>query len=145
MVEVFRFSFNEKKYAKPAFEIRRKVFVEEQNVDPDLEFDEYEAIATHYLLMFDGKPIGAARWRQTENGLKLERFAILKGYRNKKLGERLLDKVLDDVGNLNQNVYLHSQIKAIPFYERAGFAAVGDIFEEAGIQHYYMVLKKGLT
>ena len=70
MITVKRFNFSEKDLAEQAFAIRRKVFVEEQGVDPALEYD-HEEEAHHYLLIIGGKPIAAARWRETEKGIKI--------------------------------------------------------------------------
>ncbi len=126
--------------AEHAFSIRNAVFVEEQMVDPELEYDEYEDTATHYLLYYNDIPVATARWRQTDKGIKLERFATLKEYRYKKLGEAILDKVLEDAKEFKLAVYLHSQIKALPFYERKGFVKEGGVFLEADIEHYLMRL-----
>lgn len=120
--------------------IRTRVFVEEQKVDRELEYD-HEEESYFYLLYFDGNPVATARWRETEKGIKLERFAMLKEYRNKGLGTELLKAVLEDVGKLGKRVYLHSQLKAVSYYEREGFEKVGERFTEAGIEHYQMELK----
>ncbi len=119
-------------------QIRQSVFVEEQNVDPALEYDEHEYSATHYLLSSDGKPLGTARWRETDNGIKLERFATLFSHRNAGLGAILLEHILADILPLGKKIYLHSQLKAIPFYERHGFVKFGEQFSEAGIEHFQM-------
>ena len=137
MVEVKRFTINDKELAEQAFAIRRKVFVEEEGVDPSLEYD-HEEEAHHYLLMIGEKPVAAARWRETENGIKLERFAVLPELRNRGFGEIILKEVLKDVLPLGKTVYLHSQIRAIPFYERNGFVKEGEIFYEAEMGHYLM-------
>ena len=63
-----------------AFVIRRKVFVDEQHCPPDLEYQN-DDVSTHFLAKCDGVPCGAARWRKTENGIKLERFAVLPEFR----------------------------------------------------------------
>ena len=123
-----------------ANEIRREVFVEEQDVDPALEYDEYEDAARHYLLYVDGVPAATARWRETEKGIKLERFATLLSHRNQGLGAQILQKVLDDVIPTGKKIYLHSQLKAIPFYSRHGFKKVGEQFTEADIEHIKMEL-----
>jgi predicted GNAT family N-acyltransferase len=124
-----------------AFEIRQTVFVVEQQVDPELEYDEYEETAVHFLAAVDGKPVGTARWRKTDKGIKLERFAVLAAYRNRGIGSRLVETVLSSLPN-EPHVYLHAQLSAISLYEKFGFQKVGPQFEEASIQHFKMVLKR---
>ena len=132
----------EEQELEAAFDIRQKVFVEEQQVAADEEYDEFDKTAQHYLASFNGTPCGTARWRPTENGVKLERFAVLEPYRNKAVGSSILQKVLTDVkaAEPNKTIYLHAQLKAVPFYERHGFNKVGDIFTECDIQHYKMLM-----
>jgi predicted GNAT family N-acyltransferase len=137
MIEVIRFKFGETEFAEKAFAIRRKVFVEEEGVDPGLEYDKEEE-AHHYLLLISEKPVAAARWRETEKGIKLERFAVLPEFRNRGFGEIILKEVLKDVKALKKTIYLHSQLRAVPFYERNGFVKKGEIFYEAEMGHYYM-------
>ncbi len=142
MPRIISFSYTNQDLFKQAFAVRQAVFVVEQGVPAALEYDEHEPEATHYLLYEDETPIGAARWRKTDHGIKLERFAVLPEYRNKGLGEALVKKVLGDVIPLGQPVYLHSQLKACTLYERHGFIISGGKFYEAGMAHYKMVLKK---
>jgi predicted GNAT family N-acyltransferase len=128
-----------------AFTIREKVFVQGQGVPADDEYDQHDRQATtrHYLALVDGQPAGAARWRPTDNGVKLERFAVLDEFRNQGVGQALVKAVLADVHAEAPDaaqVYLHAQLRAIPLYERTGFQKVGDMFEECDIQHYKMVL-----
>lgn len=127
-----------------AFTIRETVFVEGQGVPATLENDMHDRTdARHYLARAaDGTPAGAARWRETEHGVKLERFAVLEEFRNQEIGAALLHAVLADVraGLPDAEVYLNAQLKAVRFYERHGFRTEGEVFEEAGIQHYRMVL-----
>jgi predicted GNAT family N-acyltransferase len=140
MYEVKRFSFADKDLANQAFAIRRKVFVEEEGVDPNLEYD-HEEEAHHYLLLLGGKALATARWRETEKGIKLERFAVLPGFRNRGLGGIILREVINDVVPLGKVIYLHSQLRAVPFYERNGFVKEGEIFYEAGMGHFLMKMK----
>ena len=127
-----------------AFTIREKVFQEEQGVPAAKEHDEHDRRdARHYLARAaDGTPAGAARWRETENGVKLERFAVLASFRNQEIGAALLRAVLAEVRAERPGaaVYLNAQLRAVPFYERHGFQKVGEVFEEANIRHYKMVL-----
>ena len=128
-----------------AFTIREKVFVEGQGVPADDEYDQHDRQATtrHYLARVDGQPAGAARWRPTDHGVKLERFAVLPAFRGHGVGTALVRQVLADVqaeAPEAAQVYLHAQLRAIPLYERTGFRKVGELFEECDIQHYKMVL-----
>jgi predicted GNAT family N-acyltransferase len=119
------------------FAIRREVFVGEQNCPPELEW-EYEDESTHFLAKVDGVPAGASRWRKTNKGYKLERFAVLKPFRGKGVGQALVQTVLDDLPADAHYVYMHAQIQAVTLYQRFGFVKVGGQFEEAGIQHFTM-------
>lgn len=125
---------------KAAFAIREKVFVQEQQVPRDAEYDAHEPTASHYLATYAGVPCGAARWRKTDTGVKLERFAVLPAYRNKNVGGEILQAVLADVQaeQPGQKIYLHAQLPAVNFYKRHGFATEGDLFTECDIQHYKM-------
>ena len=74
---------------KSVFNIRRKVFMEEQGVSEELEIDGLDNISKHVLALYNNAPIGCARIRFNKNKAKLERIAILKN-----LGERVLEKIL---------------------------------------------------
>lgn len=121
------------------FAIRRKVFVEEQNCPPELEW-EFEDESNHFLATYDGIPAGACRWRKTDKGYKLERFAVLQEYRGKGVGQALVQAVLDDLPKDGSMIYLHAQVQAAGLYDKFGFEKTGPEFEEAGIRHFKMVL-----
>ena len=72
------------------FAIRNNVFVNEQGVDETAEHDEFEAISTHLIALYNNQPAGTCRFRQTESGIKLERFAVLLIYRQLSIGSALL-------------------------------------------------------
>ncbi len=124
-----------------AFAVRHEVFVTGQNVPIELEM-ENNNLSTHFLATVDGQPAGAARWRQTENGYKLERFAVLDEYRGLGVAQAMVKAVLNDLPADAPLVYLNSQIQAVGLYEKFGFEKDGPEFEEAGIKHYKMVLSK---
>ena len=138
VIKIEKFTTKDKEKAEIAFSIRRKVFVEEQNVDPEEEYDEFEDACTHYLLYYDGKPVATARWQVTQKGIKPGRFAMLKEYRGKGIGSELLKRIMNDIIPLNKPIYLNSQVKAVNYYKRFGFVKKGDIFLEANIEHYLM-------
>ncbi|MCK9612586.1 MAG: GNAT family N-acetyltransferase [Bacteroidales bacterium] len=141
MIRIVSFSFSNHDLFKQSFAIRQAVFVKEQGVPEELEHDEHEKTVSHYLALYNNIPVGTARWRKTEQGIKLERFAVLPEYRNKGIGDALVKKVLEDVVPFNKLVYLHSQLPACNLYKRAGFEIAGDVFYEAGMAHCKMVLK----
>lgn len=122
-----------------ALDIRKIVFIDEQNVPRDIEVDEFEDDCSHILARVDGIPVGTARWRRTDNGVKLERFAVLKNYRGRGIGEALVESVLGYVLP-EPTVYLHAQEDVIGFYEKLGFFSKGGKFLEADIIHQKMVL-----
>ena len=127
-----------------AQEIRHEVFVIGQNVPAELEVDEYESDAIHYLAFLNNNPVGAARWRITEQGVKLERFAVLNEFRGRGVGSAMVEKILSDImrdpeaGDME--IYLHAQMDAIPLYRKFGFVKYGNMFDEAGLMHYAMKL-----
>jgi len=130
-----------KEELEKVFAIRKAVFVEEQNCPPELEW-EHEEESVHFLALMDNQPCGACRWRKTDNGYKLERFAVLKEFRGKRIGQALVAAALSDLPEDAHYIYLNAQLTAMPLYARFGFVAEGPQFEEAGIQHFKMV-KKG--
>ncbi len=131
---------------KQIFAIREQVFVIEQKVSPDEEYDEFEDESIHFIAKEDeGAPCGTARWRFTKNGIKLERFAVLESARGKGTGKALVNAVLENVyqhpNTKGKKLYLHAQLKAVPLYEGFGFKKVGEQFEECNIMHYQMELE----
>ncbi len=124
-----------------AFAIRHQVFVIGQGCPAELERNQEEE-SHHFLALADGKPAGASRWRKTENGIKLERFAVLEEYRGQGIGQALVTTVLNDLPADMNYVYLHAQLPAVGLYEKFGFKKLGPEFEEAGIRHYKMELKR---
>jgi predicted GNAT family N-acyltransferase len=127
------------------FRIRREVFVEEQHVPEAEEYDTFEDTSRHFLVIADGNPVATARWRVTDLGIKLERFAVRQSWRGQGVGGALLQAVLEDVQQYNADnnlkVYLHAQLDAIPFYSAYRFVIEGERFEECNILHYKMYLK----
>ena len=138
-MKIISFDIQDKRHADMAFAIRQKVFVEEQKVDGDEEYDEYESIAIHYLVFVDDQPAATSRWRHTDKGIKLERFSVLPEFRNKGIGAALVKQVLSDVVPFKKLIYLHAQVAAMNVYARNGFEPIGELFYEANIPHYKMI------
>jgi predicted GNAT family N-acyltransferase len=125
--------------------IRKTVFILEQKVPESEEYDGLDGESVHYLAFYQNKAVGTARWRKAESGIKLERFAILKAYRNKNIGAALVKAVLNDVKPLKKKIYLNAQLPVKDFYQKYNFITEGDIFEEAGIQHIKMIYQEEQT
>jgi len=140
MVEIKKFRFKDENLMKEAHRIRYVVFVIGQNCPEELEW-EFEEESTHFLLIENDIPLATARHRKTENGFKLERFAVLTQARGKGFGMLILKAILEDIKESNELKYMHAQEQVIPFYEKVGFEKSGNIFEEAGIMHYRMEYK----
>ncbi|MDP2188440.1 MAG: GNAT family N-acetyltransferase [Sphingobacteriaceae bacterium] len=124
---------------KAVFEIRQKVFVEEQAVDPEEEYDEFEDSSRHFLLLAGGKPCATGRFRSTDKGWKIERMAVLAEERGNGYGGMVLQKMLEQVPQDERPIYLHAQEHALSFYQRHHFKAVGERFWEANIPHFKCV------
>jgi predicted GNAT family N-acyltransferase len=122
-----------------AHQIRKAVFVVEQHCPEDLEW-EFEEESNHYIALMDGEPVGTARWRITDKGIKLERFAVSQGFRDQQVGKALLLQIVTDTNGMGKKRYLHAQLPAKNFYARHGFTPVGEHFWEADIEHVKMEL-----
>ena len=140
MIEIKKILFNNKNEIQKCFNIRREVFVDEQKCDPKDEY-EFEEESTHYLLSNKNAPLATARYRKTENGIKMERFAVLKAERGKGYGLKMLQQMILDLSCFNEKKYLHAQVQVVEFYEKVGFKKIGEIFDEVGIMHYKMILE----
>jgi predicted GNAT family N-acyltransferase len=124
---------------KHVYKIRSKVFVEEQQCPPEFEW-EHEEESIHFLATVNDVAAGTARWRKTDEGYKLQRFAVLKEFRGQGVGLALVKAVSNDIPKEAEYIYLHSQVRACSLYEKCGFKREGPEFDEVGIRHYRMVL-----
>ncbi|MGB9150753.1 MAG: GNAT family N-acetyltransferase [Burkholderiales bacterium] len=120
-------------------EVRRKVFVEEQNIPEVLEWDEHDPAAQHLLALdLDGRAIGTARLLVDGH---IGRIAVLKQWRSQGVGNELLNYLI--ILNKKQGrreALLRAQVRVMPFYARHGFVAEGDEYLDAGIPHRLMRL-----
>jgi len=129
----------EKEYNDAIF-IRRKVFVEEQDVPAHLELDEFDSEAVHFIA-YDGEtPFGAGRIRKIEPSIgKIERVCILENYRGKNLGNLIMQSMEDyAISKVFHKLKLNAQSHALPFYEKRNYIMTSPEFLEAGIPHRAM-------
>ncbi len=138
MIQIFEIQSAQE--MEQAFEIRRIVFVIGQQCAPDEEYDEYEKICRHFLAKYQGIQAGTCRIRETSEGIKLERFAVLEQFRGKKIGAALVENCLQKIQDTHKKVYLHSQEHAMKFYEKLRFSTVGERFYERNIPHFKRIL-----
>lgn len=120
--------------------IRRTVFVAEQGVPLALEIDAHDATCAHLLATVGGQPVGTLRWRPYRDGaVKIERVAVLRPWRGRRIGRALMTRLLDDLDAARVAAsVLDAQLEAIAFYERLGYVATGQTFMDAGIAHRHM-------
>jgi predicted GNAT family N-acyltransferase len=126
-----------------AFNIRKEVFVEEQGVPFEDEFDEYDTLdgqCEHLLVYYKEHPVGTGRIRVVDGLGKLERICILKPYRKFGLGKVII-KALEEIAEAMgvSQVKLHGQTHAEGFYQKLGYHTSSPIFMEDGIPHILMV------
>lgn len=131
---------NYQAYREKLHAIRKTVFIEEQHVPEDLEWDDVDPVCYHVLaLALDGTPIGTGRLLPDGH---IGRMAVLKQWRGKGVGRAMLELLLHLAWKEGHTtVRLHAQTQALGFYAQYGFKAVGKEFMEAGIAHFRMKLK----
>jgi len=126
-----------------AFGIRMRVFVSEQGVPRDIELDDDDQHAIHFLATSSGRAVGTARLVIRGKKAKIGRMAVLKKYRRKGIGAAVLKRVITAAKRRGARIiFLHAQMTVIEFYEKMGFRCVGPVFDEAGIAHRTMILMK---
>jgi predicted GNAT family N-acyltransferase len=121
--------------------LRTRVFVEEQGVPAEIEQDEHDATAVHALARDDaGRVVATGRLLVRGGRAVIGRMAVDASVRGRGHGAAVLDELHRQARRLGlAEVELHAQLTARRFYERAGYVAVGEEYEEAGIPHVTMV------
>ena len=125
------------------FSIRREVFIVEQRIDEKVEMDDNNFESNSFIASINKTYVGTARCRSTKNGIKLERFAVLKPFRGSGVGKSLIMFMLKYLQK-EKYIYLHAQRDVIGFYSKFGFYSVGKPFNEADITHQKMVYAQNL-
>ena len=118
--------------------IRKIVFIKELNIPEHMEIDDNEDLATYVLANIGSEYVGTARWRDTDSGIKLERFAVLSEYRSYGVGTAMTKFILNELDH-SKLIYLNAQESAISFYKKLGFDSIGPMFDEVGIAHQKMI------
>lgn len=122
-----------------AFSVRDRVFIEEQGVDPEIEHDQYDEHAIHFVGYLNGQAVAVARVRLVDGAGKIQRVAILKDHRQQGYGKQLMLAIESMLaGRKVSRLYLNAQIHAIHFYQAIGYVICSEPFYEAGIEHVTM-------
>lgn len=124
----------------PVRAIRQRVFIDEQQVPPALEWDKTDEIADHYLAIGpDNTPAGVARLFSTlEETGHIGRMAVSPEFRGQGVGEALLRHLMAESAGRFHELKLSAQTHAIAFYQRSGFHVCSDVYDDAGIPHVDM-------
>jgi predicted GNAT family N-acyltransferase len=129
--------------------VRTEVFLVEQKIDPELEFDQHDLTALHVVayqvttptetpMETPLKPIGTGRLDIRQQG-RIGRVAVLAPYRRQGVGRQLM-LALESAALDHQlpEIWFHSQVSAVPFYQSLGYTTEGEVFLEANIPHLLM-------
>ena len=120
--------------------IRRAVFIEEQGVPEELEWDGLDEHCRHALALAAGDVV-VGTGRLTPDA-RIGRMAVARQWRGRGVGSSILQALLEDARTAGYAaVTLHAQVHALPFYGRHGFAVHGPVFLEAGIPHRAMTIQ----
>ena len=119
--------------------IRFRVFVDEQSVPPEIELDEYDAVATHAIALVEGKAVGTGRAIVDGGAARIGRMAVDRAHRRGGVGGLILRFLEDDAREQGAREFvLHAQEYVKAFYATHGYVEHGDPFMEAGIRHVEM-------
>ena len=128
-----------KTYQHECERVRAMVFMAEQKVPRELEFDEDDHRAEHFVAI-DSRQMVMGCARLLDDG-RIGRVAVLRPFRRRGIGRVIMEAVLERAKARGMaSVYLGAQVQAQPFYEQLGFKPYGDVFDEAGIPHQMMRL-----
>lgn len=129
---------------KDAFNIRKEVFINEQNVDPGLELDGLDQQLIHIIGYLDDQAVSTARVDLKEDGkvLKIQRVAVLKNQRGNHIGFKMMQEIerwaINDSKSVEELI-LSAQDTAIPFYEKLGYSITNEEgYLDANIMHHDM-------
>ncbi|APU49608.1 GNAT family N-acetyltransferase [Acinetobacter junii] len=118
--------------------IRKQVFIIEQNIPEEEEWDDQDMISDHFVVYDQDQPIATARLLQNNS---VGRVAVLKAYRGQGIGSMIMLEIIRQAHQQDRKfLHLSSQVHAISFYEKLGFSIQGDAYDECGIPHIKMQL-----
>lgn len=124
---------------KDAKYIREQVFIQEQGIASEDEWDDFDATAVHFMVYDKGQPIATARLLPQHS---VGRVAVLMPYRKQSIGKILMQHIIDYARNQKlPYLKLSAQTYVTAFYEALGFKVQGEVYQDCGIPHIDMVLE----
>ncbi|MDV7504071.1 GNAT family N-acetyltransferase [Acinetobacter baumannii] len=118
--------------------IREQVFIQEQGIEPEDEWDDFDATAVHFMVYNEGQPVGTARLLPQHS---VGRVAVLMPYRKQGIGKILMQHIIE-YARQHKLPYLKlsAQTYVTAFYEALGFKVQGEVYQDCGIPHIDMTL-----
>lgn len=118
--------------------VRTEVFLIEQQIPPELEYDEDDWICIHAVAWHESIPVGTARLDVAQAG-RVGRVSVLRNYRRNGIGSLLMQALEAEAKAQGlRRIWFHSQVSAVPFYRSLGYRSYGEEYLEANIPHLSM-------
>lgn len=137
------FPARDKSMVQRCLDVRRACFVREKGIPESIERDghDFSLSYTHFIAVSDGRDAGALRClRVSDEEVILQRFCVIKGYRNSGVGRAMLSYVENYYSSRGvKRILLDSKFEVSAFYEKCGYKKVSDVFVEAGVEHVKML------
>lgn len=131
-----------RKELEKLLKIRGTVFIKEQKVPHSRERDGLEEESKHFIVHAGSKCIGGARVRFIRNKAKLERIVLLRSYRGKGVGTKLVRHLISYARRRGvEEIVVHGQVESMGFHEKCGLKKRGRMFVDGGIKHYEFFMK----
>lgn len=119
--------------------LRREVFVHEQHVPPEEEFDAYDLTAAHTVALLDGNVVGALRILFLQEHVKFGRVVVAASARGHGIASKMMRFAMDFAAARGETrFYLTAQTDKLALYEKLGFVAFGEQFQDGGMPHLAM-------
>ncbi|MBN2664711.1 MAG: GNAT family N-acetyltransferase [Bacteroidales bacterium] len=142
IIKILSFTGANDVFFNVSIKIRFTVFTQELNVDKNIEYDGLDFDATHFLVFIDDQPAATIRYRETENGIVLERLSVLKQFRSFGIANLLVRHVLYDLKHAKQSLFLISPISLLDFFKNIGFIIERNDFINNADKFFKMIYNK---
>lgn len=124
-IKIEGFSTEHTEYYQYTLDLRSKIFVQEMGYDKHLEFDGKDNEAMHYILLYDLKPAGCARWMENEKEIIVDRFGIEQSYRKRGLAMVLLRFIVSELLPSGKEIKILCPFDTIVFFTQSSFRDTG--------------------